>query len=73
MHWEANTGGKKKEWDAIITEQIPDEHMAWTNATGARNAGVVTFHRLRDNHTRIMLQLDYELRAWLKTSGICWG
>jgi uncharacterized membrane protein/hemerythrin superfamily protein len=60
LHWEANIGGKKKQWDAVITEQLPDERIAWTNTTGARNAGVVTFHRLGDHHTRLMLQLDYE-------------
>ena len=49
LHWKANIGGKEKEWDAKITEQIPDERIAWTNTTGARNAGVVTFHRLAES------------------------
>jgi len=60
LHWKAAIGGKTKEWDAVITEQLPDERIAWTNTTGARNAGVVTFHRLADKQTRIMLQLEYE-------------
>jgi uncharacterized membrane protein len=60
LHWKVNVGGKTKEWRAVITEQVPDQRIAWTNTTGARNAGVVTFHRLGDNHTRIMLQIDYE-------------
>jgi uncharacterized membrane protein len=60
LHWKATVGGKEKEWDAVITEQLPDQRIAWTNTSGARNAGVVTFHRLSDNHTRVMLQLDYE-------------
>lgn len=60
LHWKVNIGGRAKEWDAVITEQLPDHRMAWTNTTGARNAGVVTFHRIGDNHTRIMLQIDYE-------------
>jgi uncharacterized membrane protein len=69
LHWKANIGGKEKEWDAVITEQIPDERIAWTNTTGARNAGVVTFHRLADNHTRIMLQLDYEPEGVIENVG----
>jgi uncharacterized membrane protein len=60
LHWKVNIGGKTKEWRAVITEQIPNQRIAWTNTTGARNAGVVTFHRLGDNHTRMMLQIDYE-------------
>jgi uncharacterized membrane protein len=69
LHWKARIGGTTKEWDAVITEQIPDERVAWTNTTGTRNAGVVTFHRLSDQHTRIMLQLDYEPEGVLENLG----
>ena len=60
LHWRANVGGKVEEWDAVITEQHPDERIAWKNTTGASNAGVVTFHRLSDTTTRVMLQLEYD-------------
>jgi uncharacterized membrane protein len=60
LHWRANVGGKVEEWDAVITEQHPDERIAWKNTTGAFNAGVVTFHRLSDTTTRVMLQLEYD-------------
>jgi len=69
LHWKANIGGKVKEWDAKITEQIPDERIAWMNTSGARNAGVVTFHRLADNKTRIMLQLEYDPEGFTETLG----
>ncbi len=69
LHWKANIGGKQKEWDAVITEQLPDERIAWTNTTGARNAGVVTFHRLAPNKTRIMLQLGYEPEGVVENVG----
>jgi len=59
LHWRARVAGKTKEWDAEITEQIPDERIAWRSTSGPYNAGVVTFHRLSDNQTRIMLQLEY--------------
>jgi uncharacterized membrane protein len=59
LHWRANIGGKIKEWVAEITEQRPDERIAWTSRGGAYNAGVVTFHRLDDNRTKAMLQIDY--------------
>jgi uncharacterized membrane protein len=60
LHWKAEIWGKVKEWDAEITEQHPDERVAWTNTDGARNAGAVTFHRVDESKTRIMLQLDVE-------------
>lgn len=60
LHWCANVAGKDKEWDAEITEQIPDDRIAWRSTTGAPNGGVVTFHRISDTTTRIMLQMDYD-------------
>lgn len=60
LHWRANVLGKTEEWDAEITEQIPDKRIAWRAQTGAANAGVVTFHRLSDESSRVMLQMEYE-------------
>jgi len=69
LHWKASIGGMAKEWDAVITEQTPDQRIAWTNTTGARNAGVVTFHRLADRKTRVMWQLDYEPEGLVENVG----
>ena len=41
LHWVAEIGGKRQEWDATIPEQRPDERVAWTSTSGAKNAGVV--------------------------------
>jgi uncharacterized membrane protein len=60
IRWVANIAGQKRTWKARITEQIPDERIAWTSIDGARNAGVVTFHRLADSLTRVTLQLDVD-------------
>ena len=60
LHWRAVVGGKTKEWDAEITEQIPDKRIAWRSTNGVANAGVVTFHKIGENRTRLMLQMDYE-------------
>ncbi|MFJ1969812.1 SRPBCC family protein [Streptomyces sp. NPDC087903] len=59
-HWVTKVDGVKKEFDAEITEQIPDERVAWTTVSGeAKQAGVVTFHRLDAEHTKVMLQMDF--------------
>jgi uncharacterized membrane protein len=60
LRWTAEIAGVKKAWKATITEQTPDQRIAWTSTEGARNAGVVTFHRLEDRKTRVTLQLDVE-------------
>jgi uncharacterized membrane protein len=69
LHWRARVVGKIKEWDAEITEQRPDDRIAWTSRSGARNAGVVTFHRLDDNRTKIMLQVDYDPEGVVENVG----
>ncbi len=58
LHWRAKVAGSEQEWDAEITEQTPDQRIAWTNTSGAEHAGVVTFHRVDDDKTKVMLQLD---------------
>jgi uncharacterized membrane protein len=60
LHWVAEIAGQHREWDAKITEQTPDERIAWTNTDGTKNAGVVTFHRIDDNTTRVMLQMEFD-------------
>jgi uncharacterized membrane protein len=59
LHWVASFGGTQHEWDAEITEQKPDERVAWQNVDGKENAGVVTFHRVDDNVTKVMAQMDW--------------
>ena len=59
LHWVAEIGGTRHEWDAEITEQLPDERVAWRNTDGKENAGVVTFHKLDDQRSKIMVQLDF--------------
>jgi len=59
LHWVAEFGGSRHEWDAEITEQNPDERVAWRNVEGKDNAGVVTFHRLDDDRTKVMAQIDW--------------
>jgi len=60
LHWVAEVGGRREEWGAEITEQHPDERVAWTATSGKGNAGVVTFHRIDETQTRVMVQLDWE-------------
>jgi uncharacterized membrane protein len=60
LHWRAEIAGQEREWMAEIMEQVPDQRIAWRSVTGAENAGVVTFHRLTEDTTRVMLQLEYD-------------
>lgn len=73
LHWKANVAGEEKEWDAEITEQIPDKRIAWRSIGGVRNGGVVTFHKLSDTCTRIMLQMDYQPEGAMERIGDAMG
>ncbi|ABE48278.1 SRPBCC family protein [Methylobacillus flagellatus] len=73
LHWKADVAGQRKEWDAEITEQIPGKRIAWRSISGARNAGVVTFHHLDASTSRIMLQMDYDPEGLLENAGDALG
>jgi len=69
LHWVADIGGVHREWDAEITEQHPDERVAWRAREGADNAGVVTFHKLSDTKTKVMLQLEFDPEGFTEVAG----
>jgi uncharacterized membrane protein len=73
LQWAADLAGKRKEWKARITEQIPDERVAWTSTSGAKNAGVVTFHRLDDKKTKVTLQMDVDPEGPVENAGAALG
>jgi len=73
LHWRAEIAGKGEEWDATITEQTPDQRVAWTSTSGAKNSGVVTFHYIDPNTTKVMLQLDYEPEGAVEKVGSALG
>ena len=59
IHWEIDAGGARREFDARITERHP-ERVAWESVNGPRHAGVVTFHRVGDDQTRVTLQMEID-------------
>jgi uncharacterized membrane protein len=52
--------GKTKEFEAKVETQRPDERIKWKVAQGITHAGVVTFHELAPNLTRIEVTLDVQ-------------
>jgi uncharacterized membrane protein len=68
-HWTIDIAGVKREFDAQITEQLPDERVAWTSTGGTKQAGVVTFHRLDEQHTRVTLQMEFEPHGVAEQAG----
>src|SRR5690606_28200074 len=69
LHWEVSIAGIEREFDAKITEQHMDERVAWQSVDGEMHAGVVTFHRIDDAHTRVMLQMDWQPQGAVEKIG----
>ena len=69
LHWVAEIGGADKEWNAEITEQHPDERVAWRSVDEPKQAGVVTFHRLSPDTTKVMVQMDFAPEGVVETAG----
>jgi uncharacterized membrane protein len=60
LHWRAEIAGKDIEWDSEITQQVPDDRIAWTSTTGKDNAGQVRFMPAGSNRTRVTLWMAYD-------------
>jgi uncharacterized membrane protein len=59
LRWKANIAGRTAEWYAEITEQVPDQVIAWKATDGATNSGRVQFQG-SDGQTTIHLEMDVE-------------
>lgn len=73
LHWVTSIGNVTREFDATITEQHPDERIAWRAVNGPAQAGVVTFHRLDEQTTRVHLQLELEPQGIAEKAGAVAG
>jgi uncharacterized membrane protein len=69
LQWVANIGGERKEWRARITEQIPDQRIAWRSEGGDFTSGIVSFEGLGPNKTRLTVQLNYEPKGMTEKIG----
>lgn len=72
-HWETTVAGAHREFDAEITEQRPDERVAWHTVDGSSHGGVVTFHRLDEHSTRVSLQMEFEPEGLAEAAGAALG
>jgi uncharacterized membrane protein len=73
MHWVAEIGGRVAEWDAQITEQRPDECVAWRSTSGKENSGMVRFEPLGPEETRITVEIQHDPEGMLESVGAAVG
>lgn len=74
VRWHAELFGKDKEWEAEITEQVPDERISWKSISGdAPNAGTVRFEAIGPSRTRVRLAMAYEPQGVAENVGDALG
>jgi uncharacterized membrane protein len=73
LHWKTKVGGIEREFDAEISEQHPDQRVAWHSVDGTTHAGVVTFHRLSDAQTKVMVQIEWAPEGFVEKAGAVIG
>ena len=69
LHWVAEIAGVRREWDASILEQVPDQRIAWAATSGATNAGAVRFEPAGAASTIVHLTLEYEPEGVVEQAG----
>src|SRR6266436_10302596 len=57
--WKAKIGGKVKEWEAEITNQVPDQRIAWESIDGSPNSGTITFDKSDSDWTSVNAAIGY--------------
>jgi uncharacterized membrane protein len=60
LHWVAEYGGERHEWDAEIVEQVPDQRIAWQSEGGTEQSGIVIFEPLDDARTKVSVRMEWE-------------
>ncbi|HEY2833230.1 MAG TPA: SRPBCC family protein [Sporichthyaceae bacterium] len=73
LHWKTNIGGVTREFDTEITEQHPDERVAWKSTDGTTHAGVITFHKLDAKSSRVTAQIDWQPEGLVEKAGALVG
>lgn len=68
LHWHAEIAGVDREWDAEITEQVPDRKIAWRAVTGPENTGTVVFQPVDPQRTRITLRMEYDPKGFVENA-----
>jgi uncharacterized membrane protein len=63
LTWHVNVWGRRRTWKAQITEQVPNQRIAWELKGGGQGSGVITFHELAPNLTRVDVVYDWQPRG----------
>ncbi len=69
VRYTSKIGPSRRAWDAEIVEQVPGRRVAWRSTSGPRNKGLVSFHSLDSNLTRVMVEMEHEPTGFMEVVG----
>src|SRR2546421_3872263 len=58
--WQEKIWFSKRQWEGRITERRKNDRIVWRTTSGMNHKGVVSFHKLDDNLTRVMVTMEFE-------------
>jgi uncharacterized membrane protein len=71
--WQAKIWWSSRSWKGQTVEQVPDYKIQWTTEGAKGNTkGVVSFHELDDNLTRVLLVIEYYPSGFFEKTGNIW-
>ncbi|MFF2318870.1 SRPBCC family protein [Arthrobacter sp. NPDC058097] len=73
VHFETSIAGVKREYDAQITVQEPDQRVTWESLNEPRNSGTVWFEPVGDNETKVNVELTWEPESAVEKLGAATG
>ncbi len=73
LHWVAEFGGKRHEWDAEIVVQVPDQRVAWSSVDGKGIGGEVSFEPLGADRTKVDVHMTWETEGLVESLGSAFG
>jgi uncharacterized membrane protein len=68
LRWVAEVGGRRDEWKAEITQQEPDQVIAWRALEGRENSGRVQFEQLGPTRTRVDVTMTWEPEGFVESA-----
>ncbi|MRX43128.1 SRPBCC family protein [Agromyces kandeliae] len=73
-HWVVSIGGVTREFDADISDQVPDDHVAWHSTTAeVDHRGRVVFRPLSADRTRVDVTVEWEPEGFVEEAGAALG
>ena len=60
ISWSEKIWFSSRQWEGRVTERRKNDRIVWTTNSGMSHKGIISFHKLSDNLTRVMVDMEFE-------------